>query len=312
MDEKFRKPWRRASGGKTSGKNAKAALIIAIVVAVIIVVVGLVLHKCTNDSKEIDEYNYAIHSYEPVILSNYLDVYKNAPKERREAITARLKMIEAMDSQWKAAVKSSSSDSLQHFIDRYPDSKYRKQALQIIDSLDFIECRDSNTEASYLAYLDEHSDGAYYENAHEGLRRIRAKNVTTEERIMVSDIMRSFLLCVNINNEDGLMSTVAENLTLLDNTSATRGDVADFLRSLYTDDVKNITWSTVGNLDISKREVGDFNYEYSVIFIVNSVVNKADDSQTEDKYRIRVTVNPDGLISEFRMSKVVETEEPKE
>lgn len=306
MDEKFKKTTHKDNSRRKGGKGGKKALIISIIVAAAICATGIVLHKNANDDMEADEYNYAIRSFEPLILSNYLSQYKDAPDEHRDAIASRLKMIEAMENQWNTAVKSNSCDSLQKFIDKYPSSKHRKEAMQMIDSLDFIKCYTADTEEAYLEYLDHHPDGAYYENAHDGLRRIRTKNVTTEENIMIGNVMRSLLLYINMNDEEGLMTIVSERMTLLDNEDATRGDMAELLRRLYKDDVKNIEWTTSSDYDISKREVGERNYEYSVIFTVKSTVTHTDDSMTESNLRVNVTVNPDDLISELKMTRILE------
>lgn len=306
MDDKFRKPSRRTSGKHKGGNNAKTALIASLVLAVAIIIVGIVMHNNANDDKETAEYSYAINSYEPLILSHYLDQYKDAPAEHRDAIASRLKMIETMESEWKKAESSGSADSLRLFIGKYPDSKHRKEALQMTDSLDFIRSQAADTEEAYLDYLDSHADGAYYENAHEALRRLKAKEVTTEENIMIANIMRSLLLSVNMNDESGLMAIAAENLTLLDNEDATRGDMSDFLHKLYKADVSNIEWTSTSEYNISKREIGDFDYEYSVIFTLKSTITHTEGSQTTSHLRLNATVNPDGLISQLRLTRIAE------
>ena len=53
-------------------------------------------------------------------------------------------------------------------------------------------------------------------------------------------------------------------------------------------------------------EIGEEKYEYSVNFNATQAVNNSDGTQEKNKYRISAKINPDGLITELNMTKILE------
>ena len=73
---------------------------------------------------------------------------------------------------------------------------------------------------------------------------------------------------------------------------------------LYKEDVANMNWHINNDYQIKKREIGDSEYEYQVVFTAKQVVDKTDGSKYEQLFKISSTVSPDLKISSFNMSKV--------
>ena len=99
------------------------------------------------------------------------------------------------------------------------------------------------------------------------------------------------------NCEDILSSLLGKN-------SAPKSDIVTFMNKLYKEDVANMNWHINNDYQIKKREIGDSEYEYQVVFTAKQAVDKTDGSKHEQLFKISSTVSPDLKISSFNMSKV--------
>lgn len=294
---------KRGIGSKR--RRAAIAVGVAIVIAAAIGA-GLYMHMEALADEELDEYLYAIGSSEPMILQSYLDRFSDAPRAHRDTVTVRLKAVNDAEREWLDLSRSGSAADIRAFIDKHRSTKHRREALHLIDSLDFESSRVEDTEEAYNAYLAAHCDGDYYEEAQEGLKRLKQKTITDEEQLMISDVFGSFFSSITERDEARLVSLAAERLTLLDKSDATRDDLATLMNKLYKDNVELITWEMQNDEVVKKREIGGRSYEYSVVFTMKSVTRLTDGSEKQNTLRVNATVNPDGLISSLRLTKIME------
>ena len=110
---------------------------------------------------------------------------------------------------------------------------------------------------------------------------------------------------INAHDGDGLLANCEDILSsLLGKNSAPKSDVVTFMDKLYKEDVANMNWHINNDYQIKKREIGDSEYEYQVVFTAKQVVDKTDGSKHEQLFKISSTVSPDLKISSFNMSKV--------
>ena len=66
-------------------------------------------------------------------------------------------------------------------------------------------------------------------------------------------------------------------------------------------------WSMGDDILIDKREVGIDEYEYTVQFSATQDIDRSDASKEKHaRYQIKATVGPDGKISAFNMTKILE------
>jgi len=299
LDNNRQDKTKKKSGGKT-------IFAVSFVIALLICGIGFYMYKDAKDTRENEEYAYAMRSQDPTVLQSYLDTYKDAPIAHRDSINVRLQAIKELDKEWTNAVASNSRHAIEEYINKHPDTPYKQEAMHKLDSLDWELCRMADTAEAYQTYLDKHNDGDHYEEAQEGLKKANSKNVSQEERLIINNVFHNFFTSINSHDEYGLTSTVADNLTLLDKEYATKSDVVELMRKLYKDDVDGMTWHLDKNYNINKREIGDNMYEYQVVFsAVQDVRYKSGDKRT-NKYRINAMVDPEGKISEFKMTKIVE------
>ena len=72
---------------------------------------------------------------------------------------------------------------------------------------------------------------------------------------------------MNNRDEEGLMNSFNPLIgKFLGKTNATRSDVATFLHKIYKNDVASMTWMSLEDYKITKKEIGDQQYEYTVAF----------------------------------------------
>lgn len=287
-------------------KNNRATIIASVIIALIVLGTCLYFYKNAETDKEQEEYEFAMRSDDPTVLQTYLNNFKSAPKEHIDSITAHLERLYKQDQDWTNAVISGSKIALTDYLNTHPDSPYRQEALEKIDSIDWAQSVKLNTADAYQMYVDAHSDGAHYEEAMIALKKIKSSEVSADERLTISGIFHDFFVCINSKDENNLTANVSEYINFLGKQNATKNDIVSFMHKLYKADVANMVWSIPGSYDIQKKEIGDEQYEYDTTFMANQKVRKTDGTEVVDTYRINAKVDPDGKITELAMTRIVE------
>jgi hypothetical protein len=298
-----------AQNAETAQQNggSRRGLIVAIAVLLAVILGGYVYYSNFASDSESDAYEFAMKSDDPEVLQNYLDSFKDAPEAHRDSIEAHLLILQQCDKEWTNALISNSKSALESYLENHPDSPHKEEALHKIDSIDWAEALSENTLESMREYLEEHPNGEHVDEANDGVRAQNAKTVQPAEQQMVKSLFSTFFRSINNKDEDALISTVNNLLTsFLGKSDATRSDVATFMRKIYKDDVESMTWRLADDYKISKKEVGDEKYEYSVSFSALQDVKLTNDSEKRTKYRVSAKVNPDGRITEMNMTKILE------
>lgn len=288
-------------------KKKHTTLIIAFIIAVIACGVGYYFYHNAQMKEELEAYEFATKSEDPIVLQDYLDRFKDAPMAHRDSIHVRLTAIQQMDSEWTDAWVSNSKTALEDYLDKHPDSEHRAEAMRKIDSLDWVAASSANSVDAYQFYLEDHPNGAYVDDAKDGIKTINAQTVQPEERAMLSSLFKQFFQSINAKDENGLTSTVSPVISsFLGKVDANKNDVITFLHKLYNQEVASMSWHLLNDYKIDKKEIGDEQYEYTVNFSADQDVDKVDDTQQTMHYRIKAKVNPDGKITEFNMTRIIQ------
>ena len=292
---------------RTGGnKNNKSVLFASIVIALLVLGVCFYVYNNAQNNREQEEYEFAMKSNDPTVLQTYLDNYKDAPQEHRDSISAHLLLLTQQDKDWTDALVNNSKTAFENYLKNHPDSPHKQEAMEKIDSIDWDVCCKNNTPEAYQKYMDEHNDGAHYDEAQDKLKKAKTQEVTLSEQQALGNLFHRFFVSINSKDEGGLVSTVNDYVDFLGKASASKQDIVGYMHKLYKEDVEQMVWSLDNNYDISKREVGDEKYEYTVRFMALQKVNKTDGSTTTTKYKIDATVSPDGKITRMTMNKFVE------
>ena len=286
-------------------KSARGVIIISLIFAFLVCGIFYYFYDSANKNKELEAYEYAMQSSDPMVLQSYLDTYKDADEAHRDSIMAHLELLKQTDQDWTNAVVSGSKEALQAYLDKYPNSPHKQEVLNKIDSIDWNVAKNADNVEAYQAYLAAHADGSHIEEAENAMKKAKSRDLQPEEKDMVSSLFRHFFQSINTRDADGLQASCEDILSsLLGKNSATKADVVTFMNKLYKEDVTNLNWFLTNDYKIKKREVGDEDYEYQVQFSAREEVQLTDGTKKTNHFKINATVSPDGKVSAFNMSKV--------
>lgn len=285
--------------------SMRSILIISLIFSVLVCGILYYFYDNANKNKEMEAYEYAMQSSDPMVLQSYLDTYKDADEAHRDSITAHLEQLKQNDQDWTNAVVSGSKDALQAYLQKYPNSIHKQEAINKIDSIDWNVAKNADTADAYQTYLDAHRDGSHIEEAENALKKVKGRDLQPEEKEYITGLYRQFFQSINSRDGDGLLANCEDILSsLLGKNSAPKSDIVTFMNKLYKEDVANMNWHINNDYQIKKREIGDSEYEYQVVFTAKQAVDKTDGSKHEQLFKISSTVSPDLKISSFNMSKV--------
>lgn len=288
-------------------KSNKRIVIISLIIAIIAVGVCFAFYSTARNDKENEAYEYAMNSSDPMVLQSYLDTYKDAPEEHIDSIQAHLTLLNQGNQDWANACMSGTKSALEQYLQRHPNSPFKTQAMEKIDSIDWATAQATNTVEAFEKYLEQHPSGEYTDEANDKINSFNAQTVQPEEKLMVGSTFRNFFTAINNKDEDMLSTCVGRIMTsFLGKPDATRSDVLTFMKKIYKPTVASMTWASLADYNISKKEIGEEKYEYSVKFNATQAVDNSDGTQEKNKYRISAKINPDGLITELNMTKILE------
>lgn len=289
---------------KQKGKGY-ATIIVAFIFAVIVCGALFYFYNRAQSDKENEDYEFAIRSTDADVLQQYLLRYTDAPAAHRDSIQTHLLLIQKADEEWHNAVLSNSRNALQQYIDNNPQSIHCREALNKIDSLDWINASRSDSQQLVEEYIKTHSDGKYIDDANELLTKLKRSTVQDSEKTAITALFRQFFQSINSRSESSLLSTVSIVLeSFLGKQDATQNDVIQFMNKIYKEDISNMNWRIDNSsYKIDKREVAEDEYEYSVTF---SVIKEVDHSGTisTENYRVNAGVSTEGKISKFALTKI--------
>lgn len=285
-------------------KKSNGVLIISLLFAVIICGGLFYFYSRAQSDKENEDYEFAMRSTDPEVLQSYLLRYGDAPQAHRDSIEYHLQMLQKGDEEWQNAVLSNSRAALQAYIDHNPESVHRQEALNKIDSLDWISAQKSNDIEAVKDYATQHPDGRYIDEANVLISKLMSTTVQPEEKQMITSLFRQFFQSINSKDESRLISTLSMVIEkFLGKSDATSSDAIEFLHRLYKEGVSNINWHIdQSSYKIDKKEVAEEEFEYSVSFNAREDIERGD-AMEQHGYRIDAKVTNDGKISSFNLSR---------
>lgn len=282
-----------------------------IILAVLIIAIAVIgtsyyfYHKAQVDSER-QAYEYAMTSNDSQVLQNYLDNYPNAPTEHRDSIDNHLKAIEQTLQDWSNTLVSGSRNALEQYLLQHPNSPYKIIALHKIDSIDWHIAEEQNSVEAIETYLENHPEGEHVDDANNIIKSLNSKTVQPEEKQMVISTMQSFFSGITNRDEDLLVNTVNPLLTkFLGKSNATKDDVVTFLHKIYKEDITSMSWQSLGDYVINKKDVGNQMYNYEIGFSSVQSVTGNDNMTNNTKYKIKATVNGQGKIIALEMIKMM-------
>lgn len=290
---------------KPQPKKSKTVLIVSLCIAVLLCGVLLYAYKDAQSNKEGDAYEFAINSSDSTVLKDYLEHYPDAPEDHLTAINEHLQQLRQGDTEWTNALVSNSKSSLQAYLDSHPDTPHKGEIMHKIDSIDWAQASAENTLDALQAYLSDHANGEYVDDAQAAVKQLKTKTVSPDEQSRAQAVIHQFFQSINSHSEASLLNTLEVTLSsFLGRPNATQQDAVDFMNKQYKENVQSVTWRCSG-FKVSKREVGDEQYEYTVNFNAVQDVKHEDNSPEKiSTYRSVFKVSPEGLISSVDFTKI--------
>lgn len=286
-------------------KNNTATFVVAFIFAAIVCGVLFYFYQNAQSEKEAEEYEFAMRSTDPEILQSYLLKFGDAPQEHRDSIEAHLQRIQKGDQDWQNAVLSNSVSALKAYLNENPETVHRQEALNKIDSLEWLSAQKSSDQNAIEEYIHNHPDGRYIDEANVLLSQLKSTMVQPNEKEMITSTFRQFFQSINSKDETRLVSTVSMVLdSFLGKSNATGDDVLSFMYRLYKDGVSNLNWHIdSSSYQISKQEIAENEYEYTVTFTAREDVENGN-GQNSRIFKVKAKVTNDGKIADFNLSEI--------
>ncbi len=197
-------------------------LVASFVIALAVIAAGWYFYQRAQQGNEQAAYANALESQEAAVLQNYLDMYPDAPQERRDSIAAHLTLLKQIDQDWYNALASQSSHIIERYIQQHPESVHATEARLKIDSLDWVAALHQNTMESYKQYLTKHADGEYIDEAKNGYEQCVKMQVSAADIDAISNLVHAYMS--NSANRE-LLSAGSVDLSNVDITFADDWDV---------------------------------------------------------------------------------------
>lgn len=286
-------------------KKSYGTLIVSFLIALCIVGVGFYFYSDKQQEREMEDYEAAMLSNDPMVMQNYLLRYGDAPQEHKDSINARMMLLTQQDNDWTNAVVTGTKTALLDYIKSHPDSPHSGEAMNKIDSIDYAIASRANTTEAYKKYLEEHPDGKYATNAQGFLDEKKSTEVQPEELDIAKTACKHFLQAINAHSESKLLATVTDYLgSFLNRTNASSSDVVNFMNRLYKEDVTNLNFHMLDDFKAEKVKNNDGEFNIKVQFGTELTIDRTDDSKEKfAKYIISAEVTPDGRITNLNMKK---------
>lgn len=286
-------------------KKSHTTLIVSFIIALLIVGAGFYFYTDKQQEREMEDYEAAMLSNDPMVMQNYLLRYGDAPQEHKDSINARMTLLTQQDNDWTNAVVTGTKSALQEYLNSHPNSPHRGEAMNKIDSIDYAIASRANTPEAYKKYLEEHPDGKYATNAQGFIDEKKSTEVQPEELDLAKTACKHFFQAINAHSESKLLTTVTDYLgSFLNRTNASSSDVVNFMNRLYKEDVTNLNWHMLDDFKAEKVKNNDGDYNLKVQFGAELNIERTDDSKEKfAKYIISAEVTPDGRITNFNMKK---------
>lgn len=296
---------------KSKGKSGAIGTIITISLLIIVLAgaaVWYIFFKGSDDNSERQVFE-SITRYEQqrnydsleIALSEYLDTY-NSDAFHYQQVKNLSDRFFAENTDWQAATKSLSIESMNNFINIHPDGFFKDVAYDKLDSLSFEEAKEQNTVEAYEQYMDKFSEGKYVKDADEAIENLDKKEISAEEK---SDAVRAVAKHFNSmadNDQSGLLATLADNInTYIGKKDATTEDICDYMQKVHSNgrnmsfEVKKavVTKESAGSRDIYNVK---FNLEQTT-FTSSPVAHQDDDIELKSE---EDEVKPAGSVKYFK------------
>lgn len=242
----------------------------------------------------------------------YEDFIVRFPNSSRiEEVRERYEKMKTEHAMFFSEAAHGGKAELLAFIQAHPSSPYRLVCEKRIDSLDWQEATATNTLESYQAYLAQHPQGIFLDDATEARNRQQRLVVTGEETSILRGTVDNLLAAMTTGDASRIDGMINGSFTFCGIAEATGETVVNYYKqNLHKDDVLGMHFQLEGTSINKKNVAGTDAMSYNLYSNALATINRsAVDSAMVMTYRISASFSPERRITSLSVTPVVEAVE---
>ena len=214
-----------------------------------------------------------------VALNDYLWTFSDG-RYSEEARTLRDRLNRERDAWEKIVNGDCTLKAVDEYIYAHPDGFFHDQALWLLDSLEFLDAKEKNTEEALMNYLEQRHDGRFVKEAQELLKAVGKVDASEEETKQASAVVQKHFTAMQEGSET-IVTTMADNISsYIGKPNPTVSDVLAYMAHfLKGNDTKVFSLS---DFNVKKMMQGG-DPSYSVQFSLKETINPEDSTEMEVK-----------------------------
>lgn len=198
-----------------------------------------------------------------------------------EVQTLKTTFDEETEEWEKASKRGCTVEQIDAFLNRYPAGFYRQQALSAIDSLSFRSAQEQNSVTALEDYLLNFPEGKFAQKAKAMIDGTEERSVTSDERRLIADVIKSHFACMTEGDEDGITNTMAENISCyIGKKNCTQEYVLEYMGNVNSDYKTKVM--EAANFNIRKIGVAGIPV-FNVQFHLTETINPEDTLNCEER-----------------------------
>ncbi len=302
-----RRPVETPKPNENKDKRSVKVMVISFVIAVVLVGSGLALYFSSQSESEHHAYHNAMESTAAVVLQNYLDLYKDAPRTHRDSVMIRLKKLNETEAEWDSVLVRNGRDDYEAYMSTYPTSVHVVEAGIKIDSIDWQEAEADSTYDAYTAYIKAHPEGNYVDVARVKAEGLDPTNVSVEELHATKAALARFFKALAANDGHAITAVTDSILTtFMKKENARNSDVVAYMHKLHaTYAPAKLFFSIDADFTIEKQDAGDGKFSWHTTFHVDQKVEAPNPTKSVlITYKADVILSPEMKVKAMTMEKI--------
>lgn len=288
-------------------KKKNRGLIVTIVVLVVLLAAGAVafylFHRSNAEERETAAYQSLENDYNQADYEAFLSEYPES--EYAEEVSERLKQLQNMAQAWSTVALSGRQSDFVDFKNRFRDAYYDRLCDGKIDSLDWVDAQQLNTQQAYQTYIEMHPDGRYASEAAIAQSTTQDLTVSETEREAITQIISGFFDAFSRNDETAICSYIPPVMgTFLSKQNATKADVVSTISRMFTENILSCTFTVNNDYQIVKVPGSNGAFGYKVTFSVDQRIERNDEGKTFGSYKATAEVDDQLKLTALTMTEV--------
>ena len=214
-----------------------------------------------------------------VALNEYLWTFSDG-RYVEDARTLRDRLNRERDEWNRVLDYNCNLKAVDEYIYAHPDGFFHTQALLLLDSLEFLDAKEKNTEEALLTYLAQQHDGRFVKEAQALLKAVGKVDASEEETKQAAALIKKHFAAMQEGSET-IVTTMADIISsYIGKPNPSISDVLAYMNHFHKgNDTKELS---VTDFNVKKMMSGNETM-YSVQFLLKETINPEDSASAEVK-----------------------------